>query len=90
MWPTDARRSVRAMPWIAGGLLLYLVLVGTLGVLTFRRGHLVLFWVGFLFPVCWLFGSLLAPAPGHSTGLHPSTTAKGPEHHGRVTTSDGK
>jgi hypothetical protein len=72
------------MPWIAGGLVLYLVLVITLGVLTFRRGHYVLFGVGFLFPVCWLIGSILTPTPGHDTG-RAEPGKKHPEHHGRVT-----
>ena len=70
--------------WIAGGVLLYLVLVVTLGLLTFRRGHFVLFGVGFFFPVCWLIGALIAPAPGHGTG-HAEASGTHPEHHGRVT-----
>jgi hypothetical protein len=74
----------RKMPWIGGGLLLYVVLLVTLGVLTFRRGHFVLFAIGFVFPLCWLIGSLVAPRPGHGSG-RPQHAGTHPEHHGRVT-----
>ena len=72
------------MAWIWGGVALYVVLAVTLGVLTFRRGHLALFIVGFFLPFCWLVGAVIPPAPGHGTGRHPGE-AKQPEHHGRVT-----
>jgi hypothetical protein len=74
------------MPWIFGGLALYIVLAIALGTLTFRRGHIALFAVGFVFPVLWLIGAVIAPAPGHGTG-RPSSTPKGPQHRGRVTTN---
>jgi hypothetical protein len=72
------------MPWIAGGLALYLVLAVTLGVLTFRRGHLVLFVVGFVLPLLWLVGAVVPAAPGHGTG-RAGSAGQHPEHHGRVT-----
>lgn len=38
---------------------IYLVLVITLGVLTFRKGHWVLGLIGFIIPVLWLIGAIL-------------------------------
>jgi hypothetical protein len=40
---------------------LYLVLFVTLALTTLRKGHFVLFWVGIIFPVLWIFGALMAP-----------------------------
>ena len=39
-----------------------LVLV-TLGVATLRKGHFVLFVVGFFIPLLWLVGGLIGPTP---------------------------
>lgn len=38
---------------------LYLVLLFTLAVLTFRKGHWVLGLIGIVFPVLWVIGALL-------------------------------
>ncbi|MBV9094160.1 MAG: hypothetical protein JO132_09825 [Streptosporangiaceae bacterium] len=38
---------------------IYFVLLITLGVLTFRKGHLVLGLIGIIFPVLWLIGAIL-------------------------------
>jgi hypothetical protein len=46
--------------WIGLGIL-YLVLVATLAVLTFRKGHWVLGLIGFIFPFLWLVGAVLPP-----------------------------
>jgi hypothetical protein len=40
---------------------LYLVLVATLAVMTFRKGHWVLGLIGFIFPFLWLVGAVLPP-----------------------------
>ena len=40
---------------------LYLVLLWTLGITTFRRGHYVLFFMGIVFPVLWIVGAVIAP-----------------------------
>jgi hypothetical protein len=40
---------------------LYLVALVSLGMTTFRNGHHVLFWVGFLFPILWIIGALITP-----------------------------
>ena len=28
-----------------------------------RKGHYVMFWVGFLFPILWIVGALVGPTP---------------------------
>ena len=48
--------------WAITLSIIYVVLLVTLGVLTFRKGHWVLGLIGFLFPVLWLLGAIL---PGH-------------------------
>lgn len=37
----------------------YVVLILTLGILSFRKGHWVLGLIGFVFPILWLIGALL-------------------------------
>jgi hypothetical protein len=44
--------------WFSIGAI-YLVLLFTLAVLSFRKGHWVLGLVGFVFPVLWLVGAIL-------------------------------
>ena len=43
---------------------LYLVLIFTLALLSFRKGHWVLGLIGFVFPFLWLIGAIL-PARRH-------------------------
>ena len=59
-----------ALEWvlISSLLLIYLTLLFTAAVLTFRRGHLVLFAVGFFFPILWLVGIMVPPKDGHAYG----------------------
>jgi hypothetical protein len=45
----------------AGLGVLYVVLVITLGVMTFRRGHYWMFWLGFFVPLLWLIGAMIEP-----------------------------
>jgi len=40
---------------------LYLVLLVVFGILTFRKRHMVLFILGFFFPLLWLIGALMPP-----------------------------
>jgi hypothetical protein len=44
--------------------LIYIVLLVSLGTLTFRKGHRALFWFGFIFPVLWFAGAVMRPVPG--------------------------
>jgi hypothetical protein len=51
---------------MAGGLYvlwgaIYLVLIVTLGVLSIRKGHWVMFLIGIFIPLFWLIGALLPP-----------------------------
>ena len=50
--------------WAISMVVLYLVLVFTIALLTFRKGHWVLGIVGFIFPILWLIGAIL-PARRH-------------------------
>jgi hypothetical protein len=45
-----------------GGGLLYLVLMFTLGLMTLRKGHWVMFIVGIPIPLFWLIGALMPSA----------------------------
>lgn len=38
---------------------IYLVLIFTICILTFRKGHWVLGLIGFAFPIVWLIGAIL-------------------------------
>jgi len=38
---------------------IYLVLILTLGILSFRKGHWILGLIGFFIPVVWLLGAIL-------------------------------
>jgi ABC-type multidrug transport system permease subunit len=45
------------MGWIFG--IIYFVLLVTLGVLSLRKGHWIMFIVGLFIPLFWLIGALL-------------------------------
>ena len=45
--------------WFTTLGIIYLVLLFTLAVLSFRKGHWILGLVGFIFPVLWIVGALL-------------------------------
>lgn len=45
--------------WYVGLGIIYLVLLFTLAVASFRKGHWILGLIGFIFPVLWLVGALL-------------------------------
>jgi hypothetical protein len=40
---------------------IYLVLIFTLGIMSIRKGHWVMFLIGIFLPVFWLIGALLPP-----------------------------
>jgi ABC-type multidrug transport system permease subunit len=46
--------------WILLGIV-YLMCLVFLGLATFRKGHYWLFWIGFLLPILWIIGALIAP-----------------------------
>jgi hypothetical protein len=50
-----------------GGVLLgaiYLVLLVTLGILSIRKGHWVMFIIGIFIPIFWIIGALMPPSRG--------------------------
>ena len=48
--------------WVLLGIL-YFVLMVSLGVMTFRKGHYWLFWLGLFVPLLWVIGALIEPTP---------------------------
>lgn len=44
-----------------GFAILYFVLLITLGVMTLRKGHWVMFIIGIFFPLFWLIGAVIQP-----------------------------
>ena len=51
--------------WGIGLGVIYLVLLFTLAVMTFRKGHWVLGLIGFVFPLLWLIGAVLPDKRRH-------------------------
>ena len=50
------------MWYVGGGLgILYIVLLVTMGIMTLRKGHTVLFIVGIFLPFLWLMGAIMRP-----------------------------
>jgi hypothetical protein len=47
--------------WFGAGAI-YVVLLVTLGILSIRKGHWVMFIVGIFIPLFWLIGALMPPA----------------------------
>jgi hypothetical protein len=47
------------MYWLLGAI--YVVLMITLGVLSIRKGHWVMFIIGIFLPIFWLIGAVLPP-----------------------------
>jgi hypothetical protein len=43
---------------------IYFVLIVTLGILTIRKGHWVLFLIGIIFPILWIIGAIMPPVAG--------------------------
>jgi hypothetical protein len=46
--------------WFLLGVI-YLFVLLTLGLTTFRKGHMVLFFLGIIFPFLWLIGAVISP-----------------------------
>ena len=43
---------------------IYFVLIVTLGILSIRKGHWVMFLIGIIFPLFWLIGAMMPPVGG--------------------------
>jgi len=51
--------AASGISWVAG--VIYLVLLLTLGIISIRKGHWVMFIIGLFIPLFWLIGALLPP-----------------------------
>ena len=51
--------------WVVLGVL-WLALLISLGVMTFKGGHYVMFVLGFFMPLFWIIGGLIAPTEAAS------------------------
>jgi hypothetical protein len=49
------------MGYFFGFGILYLVLIVTLGLMSIRKGHWVMFIIGLFLPFFWLIGALMPP-----------------------------
>jgi hypothetical protein len=49
-----------------GGGILYIILLVTLGILCLRKGHWVMFIIGFFIPLFWLIGAVIGPTASAS------------------------
>ena len=47
------------MWWFTGVGIIYVVLLITLGILSIRKGHWIMFIVGLFLPIFWLIGALM-------------------------------
>ena len=56
------QRDVERMTflWILLGIV-YVACWIYFGLTTFRKGHYVMFWVGFILPILWIIGTLIGP-----------------------------
>ena len=48
------------MLFVLGGILYFILLV-TLGIMSIRKGHWVMFIIGIIFPLFWIIGALMPP-----------------------------
>lgn len=46
--------------FVIGGILYFILLV-TLGIMTIRKGHWVMFIIGIFIPLFWIIGALMPP-----------------------------
>lgn len=56
------------MPWYATFGVIYFVLGLTLGVISVRKGHWIMFLLGFVAPFLWLVGAMM-PSTRHARVL---------------------
>jgi hypothetical protein len=51
--------DVTTTPFVVLWAVIYLALIATLGIMSIRKGHWVMFIIGFFLPLFWLIGALL-------------------------------
>jgi ABC-type multidrug transport system permease subunit len=52
--------------WAVIGGLIYFILLITLGLMSLRKGHWVMFILGIFVPLFWLIGGLMGPTPARA------------------------
>ena len=64
-----AQKTKGASMWwgIGFGIFIYLALAVTLGVMTLRKGHWVMFILGIFLPIFWLIGAMIPPKTAAAT-----------------------
>ena len=48
-----------AVGWAVLSSIIYVVLIFTLAIMSFRKGHWILGLIGFIFPLLWLIGAIM-------------------------------
>ena len=48
------------MEFVIGGIIYFILLV-TVGIISIRKGHWVMFIIGIFFPLFWFIGALMPP-----------------------------
>jgi hypothetical protein len=48
------------MEWVILGIIYFLLFI-TLGIITIRKGHWVMFIIGIFIPLFWIIGALMPP-----------------------------
>lgn len=56
-----ATASVTSGGFVVLWAAIYLVLIITLGIISIRKGHWVMFLIGIFLPIFWIIGALLPP-----------------------------
>ena len=56
--------------WVGFGVLYFILLV-TLGIMSLRKGHWVMFIIGIVFPLFWLIGALMPPREAATESAGP-------------------
>lgn len=54
--------AVSTAGWLLG--VLYFILLITLGIISLRKGHWIMFIIGIFVPLFWIIGALLPPTGG--------------------------
>ncbi len=54
--------AVSTAGWLLG--VLYFILLITLGIISLRKGHWIMFIIGIFVPLFWIIGALLPPRAG--------------------------
>ncbi len=52
--------AVSSGAWVGFGIL-YVILLVTLGIMSIRKGHWIMFLIGIFVPVFWIIGALMPP-----------------------------